>query len=142
MKRLALSAITIIISMITLSLPISGFCVEVPTTPLDVEGTDVEYRELLGVWKGSWGNADSIFLIHKISAGKIYFTHAWGDEGKSAERDGEIKKEDDTFFFNYTIPAGMFSLSCKKGSTTMNGRRTDKSKGKGSQVAGIFHKVK
>lgn len=141
MKKLAFSAITIAISMLTLCLPNAGFCVAVPNTPLDVEGTDLEYRKLLGMWKGSWGKADNILLIHKISAGKIYLTHAWGDEGKSAERVGEIKKDGDTFFFNFSSNAGIFSLSCKKGETTMNGRRTVQTK-KGSEMIGVFHKVK
>jgi hypothetical protein len=142
MRKLGLSAITIIILMSTLCLPNSGLCVKVPNTPLDVEGTDLEYRELLGMWKGSWGSTDNIILIHKISAGKIYLTHAWGDEDKSAERVGEINKDDDTFFLNYTTSVGIFSLSCKKGATTMSGRRTAGPSGKGSQVTGTFHKVK
>jgi|MudIll2142460700_1097286.scaffolds.fasta_scaffold00682_7 hypothetical protein len=142
MKKLAFAGMAIIFSMITLCLPNTGFCVVVPKTPLDVEGTDLEYRELLGVWKGSWGSTDNIILIHKISAGKIYITHSWGDEDKSAERVGEINKDDDTFFFNYTIPGAIFSLSCKKGATTMKGRRTISSSKKGSEVMGTFHKEK
>ncbi len=141
MKKLAFSAIIIIISMVTLCLPNSGFCVVVPNTPLDVEGTDLEYRELLGVWEGTWGSTDNIILIHKVSAGKIYITHAWGSEDKSAERVGEINKDDDTFFFNYPTASGTFSLSCKKGSTTMSGRRSGGSNPR-LQVTGTFHKVK
>jgi hypothetical protein len=141
MKKLSFSAITIVISMLTFCLPNNSFCVLVPNTPLDVEGTDLEYRELLGMWKGSWGNTENIILIHKISAGKIYLTHAWGDEDKSAERVGEINKDDDTFFLNYTTPGGTFSLSCKKGSTTMSGRRSGGSNPR-LQITGMFHKVK
>jgi hypothetical protein len=45
-----------IIHMAMSALFISGlaFCIDIPKTPLDVEGTDAEYRELLGLWKGYW----------------------------------------------------------------------------------------
>jgi len=142
MKRSSFSAITIVISMLVFFLVENGFCVAEPTTPLDVEGSDAEYRELLGMWKGSWGNSEQILLIHKISADKVYFTHVWGDENKSEERTGEIKKDDDTYFFNYTTTNAQFSLSCKKGEAKMQGRRTISSSKMGSQVLGSFQKVK
>lgn len=142
MKRSTLSAITIAISMLLLFLPRIGFCIAEPNTPLDVEGSDAEYRELLGMWKGSWGNSEQILLIHKISSGKVYFTHAWGDENKKEERIGEIKKDNDVYFFNYTTTNAQFSLSCKKGETKMQGRRTISSTKKGSELLGSFQKVK
>ena len=91
MKRLFFGAITIVISMLALGWPTTGTCVAVPNTPVDVEGTDSEYRELLGMWKGSWGNTDNILLIHRIFSGKIYFTHAWGDQGMSADREAQTR---------------------------------------------------
>jgi superfamily I DNA and RNA helicase len=94
------------------------------------------------MWKGYWGNSEQILLIHKINAGKVYFTHAWGDENKSAERMGEIRKDTDIYFFNYTTPGGQFSLSCKKGEAKMQGRRTISSSKMGSEVLGSFQKVK
>jgi hypothetical protein len=142
MRRSTFLAVTIAISILLIFLPRIGFCVTEPNTPLDVEGTDAEYRELLGMWKGYWGNSEQILLIHKINAGKVYFTHAWGDENKSAERMGEIRKDTDIYFFNYTTPGGQFSLSCKKGEAKMQGRRTISSSKMGSEVLGSFQKVK
>jgi hypothetical protein len=142
MRRSTFSAVTIAISILLIFLPRIGFCVAEPNTPLDVEGTDAEYRELLGMWKGYWGNSEQILLIHKINTGKVYFTHAWGDENKSAERMGEIRKDTDIYFFNYMTPGGQFSLSCKKGEAKMQGRRTISSSKMGSEVLGSFQKVK
>jgi hypothetical protein len=83
-KKFLLSATAMIIAIAGIWTPCPAFCADIPQTPIDIEGTDTEYRELLGVWKGSWGKSDHIILIHKISGSKIYTTQARGEDGKSA----------------------------------------------------------
>jgi hypothetical protein len=133
----------ILIAMAALFIHGLAFCVDVPNTPLDVEGTDPEYRDLLGVWKGSWVSAtEHIILIYKVSDGQIFMTQAFVDKGKETtqKRVGEIYKENDVFFFKYTTGLGTYNLSCKKGATTMSGRRTG-GKSPKDQTIGAFHKM-
>jgi len=138
MKNLKLSAI-IPVAMATLFIPGLAFSLDIPKTPLDVEGTDAEYRGLLGLWKGSWDNSDHVILIYKISDGKAYTMQSWTKADKSVERICEISQDDNLFVIKYTTSLGDYVLTCKKGTIKMDGRHYSQ-KTKGGRTA-VFNKV-
>lgn len=132
----------ILIAMAALFIHGLAFSLDIPKTPLDVEGTDAEYRELLGLWKGYWDNkSDHVILFYKISGGKAYTMQSWTSADKSVERICEIHQDDNLFVIKYTTSLGNYSLTCKKGSTKMDGRHYPQRTGGGSGRAGVFNKV-
>lgn len=138
-----ISKLLAIIHMAIAALFIHGlaFCLDIPKTPLDVEGTDAEYRELLGLWKGYWDEKyDHVILFYKISGGKAYIMQSWSNADRSVKRIWEIHQNDNLFVVNYTTLFGNYQLTCKKGSTKIYGRHFPKRTG-GSGRAGVFKKV-
>ena len=129
----------ILIAMAALFIHGLAFCLDISKTPLDVEGTDAEYRELLGLWKGYWDKSDHVILFFKISGGKAYTMQSWSNADKSVERICEIHQDDNLFVINYTTSLGKYLLTCKKGSTKMDGKQYLQNTKTGR--AGVFSKV-
>jgi hypothetical protein len=137
--KITLSLVVIIVSVFALLIPGLGFCLDIPKMPLDVEATDAEYRELLGLWKGSWDNSDHVILIYKISDGKAYTMQSWTKADKSVERICEIRQDDDLFVIKYTTSLGDYVLTCRKGTIKMDGRHYSQ-KTRAGRTA-VFNKV-
>jgi hypothetical protein len=137
--KITLSLVVIIVSILAYLIPGLGFCLDIPKTPLDVEGTDGEYKEFLGLWKGSWDNSEHVILIYKVKDGKAYTMQSWTNANKSVERICETRQDDNLFIIKYTTSLGDYALTCKKGSTKMDGRHYSP-KTKVGRTA-VFHKV-